>query len=448
MIQTQTSLIPYSRFNNKQVDYIHKSRVAWLNVLEGGKRAGKNIINLIAWAISLEQHPDTIHLACGYTQGTAKMNIIDSNGFGLKWIFRGRCREGLYQNIDALYIDTPVGQKIVLITGGGKVNDVARIKGFSLGSVYITEVNEMAEPFVRECFDRTLASNKRQIFMDLNPKPPRHWFYVSILDYHTEQQSQDKRYGFNYEHFTIADNTSISDDQLRQTLATYDRDSQWFKRDILGLRTTAEGRIYEGYRYKDVAVTKEWIKQQFFVDFSIGVDIGGTDATVATINGYTSNYETVVAIDGYYHKQGINQDKDHAQYAKEIVDFIKPWTETYPLLATCPVFVDSADKLFRQALNRALSAAGLNGMQTVPSYKKDGILDRINTMRILINQGRKKIADHMQQWFSAYEMATWDTDKYADKEWVRVDDGSYPVDCLDSDEYSIQPYKPRLIRGT
>ena len=448
MLQTQTNLIPYNPFNTKQVNYIHKSRVAWLNVLEGGKRAGKNIINLIAWAISLEQHPDTIHLACGYTQGTAKMNIIDSNGFGLKWIFRGRCREGLYQNIDALYIDTPVGQKIVLITGGGKVNDVARIKGFSLGSVYMTEVNEMAEPFVRECFDRTLASNKRQIFMDLNPKPPRHWFYVSILDYHTEQQSQDKRYGFNYEHFTIADNTSISDDQLRQTLATYDRDSQWFKRDILGLRTTAEGRIYEGYRYKDVAVTKEWIKQQFFVDFSIGVDIGGTDATVATINGYTSNYETVVAIDGYYHKQGINQDKDHAQYAKEIVDFIKPWTETYPLLATCPVFVDSADKLFRQALNRALSAAGLNGMQTVPSYKKDGILDRINTMRILINQGRKKIADHMQQWFSAYEMATWDTDKYADKEWVRVDDGSYPVDCLDSDEYSIQPYKPRLIRGT
>ena len=161
MIQAQTNLIPYSRFNNKQVDYIHKSRVAWLNVLEGGKRAGKNIINLIAWAISLEQHPDTIHLACGYTQGTAKMNIIDSNGFGLKWIFRGRCREGLYQNIDALYIDTPAGQKIVLITGGGKVNDVARIKGFSLGSVYMTEVNEMAEPFVRECFDRTLASNKR-----------------------------------------------------------------------------------------------------------------------------------------------------------------------------------------------------------------------------------------------------------------------------------------------
>ena len=95
------NLIPYSKLNKKQTDYIIRSQVAWLNVLEGGKRSSKNITNLIAWAISLETHPDKLHLAAGYTQGTAKMNIIDSNGFGLKWIFQGRCREGLYQNVDA-----------------------------------------------------------------------------------------------------------------------------------------------------------------------------------------------------------------------------------------------------------------------------------------------------------------------------------------------------------
>ena len=113
--------------NKKQSDYIIRSQVAWLNVLEGGKRSSKNITNLIAWAMSLETHPDKLHLAAGYTQGAAKMNIIDSNGFGLKWIFAGRCREGLYQNIDALYINTPTGQKIVLVAGGGKINDLARI---------------------------------------------------------------------------------------------------------------------------------------------------------------------------------------------------------------------------------------------------------------------------------------------------------------------------------
>ncbi len=448
MSVVQTSkLIPYAQINTKQSNYIIRSQVAWLNVLEGGKRSSKNITNLIAWAMSLETHPDKLHLAAGYTQGTAKMNIIDSNGFGLKWIFAGRCREGLYQNIDALYINTPTGQKIVLVAGGGKINDLARIKGFSLGTVYITEVNECAMPFVQECFDRTLASGRRQIFMDLNPKPPRHWFYLDVLDFHMERQKSDPTYGMNYAHMTIVDNMSLTDDQLRRELATYDRDSQWFKRDILGLRTSASGRIYEGYSYKGMAVTREWIKKQFFIDFSVGVDIGGTDATVATLNGFTANYDTVVGVDGYYHKQGIDSGKDHAQYAAEIANFILPWTKVYPRLAASYVFTEAADKLFRQALRKALDDIGLQGMTITPSYKKDGILDRINTMRILINQGRKKMAEHMAEWFQAYEMAVWDVDKYADKEWVRVDDGSYPVDCLDSDEYSIQPFKPRLITG-
>lgn len=440
-------MIPYAGLNEKQSDYIIRSQVAWLNVLEGGKRSSKNITNLIAWATTLETHPDKLHLAAGFTQGTAKMNIIDSNGFGLKWIFAGRCREGVYQNIDALYIRTATGEKIVLIAGGSKINDVARIKGFSLGTAYLTEVNEMAEPFVKECFDRTLASSKRQVFMDLNPKPPRHWFYLEVLDYHSEQQDKDKNYGLNQAHMTIADNMSISDQQLRQTLATYDRDSQWFKRDILGLRTSAQGRIYEGYRHKDVAVSREWIREQIFIDYSIGVDVGGTDATVATLNGFTPHYNEVVAIDGYYHKQGLDVGKDHAQYARDIVEFILPWTLTYPLLASCTVFCESADKLFRQALRNALDEAGLQGMQVVPSYKQDGILDRINTMRILINQGRKKINENMTEWLQAYEMAVWDTKKYQDKEWVRVDDNSYPVDCLDSDEYAIQPFKGTLLQG-
>ena len=43
-------------------------------------------------------------------------------------------------------------------------------------------------------------------------------------------------------------------------------------------------------------------------------------------------------------------------------------------------------------------------------------------------------------------LTSWDEEEYLEKDWVRVDDGSYPVDCLDSDEYSIQPFKPMLIK--
>ena len=439
-------MIPYAALTKKQTDYILRMQSCWLSIAEGGKRASKNVINLIGWAIKLETHPDKIHLAGGVSLSAAKMNIIDSNGFGLEHIFKGRCRSGQYKDRDALYIQTKTGEKIVIIAGGGKENDAARIKGFSIGSVYISEANECSITFIKEVFDRTLASSDRCLIFDLNPKPPRHWFYVDIADFHEQAQASDSNYGYNYGHFTVADNMSITDRQLRILMATYDRDSQWFKRDILGQRTAATGRIYTGYRHKDIAVSRDWIKDQRFIDFSIGVDVGGTDATVATLNGFTAGYDTVVSLDGYYHKQGIETGKDHDIYAMEIVAFIKPWTLVYPNIAVSTVFAESADKLFRQALRKHLDKERLFQMRVVPSYKKEGIVDRINLQNILINQGRKKISSHMQKWFEAYENALWDTDKYADKDWVRVDDGSYPVDCLDSDEYSIQPFKQHLLR--
>ena len=77
-------MIPYAPLTKSQSEYIRRSQGSWLNVAEGGKRAGKNIINLIAWAASLETHPEKIHLAAGVSLSAARMNILDSNGFGLK----------------------------------------------------------------------------------------------------------------------------------------------------------------------------------------------------------------------------------------------------------------------------------------------------------------------------------------------------------------------------
>ena len=280
-------MIPYAPLTIKQSEYVKRCMTCWLNVAEGGKRAGKNILNTMAYGAVLEDHPDRLHLVAGVTLATAKMNVIDSNGFGLKHIFKGRCREGKYEERDALYVQTRTGEKIVICAGGGKVNDAARIKGNSYGTVYITEVNECHQSFVQEVFDRTLASTKRQLFFDLNPMSPSHWFYSDILDYQDELKARGENEGYNYEHFTIADNMSLSDAKLCEVLLTYDKTSLWYQADILGRRTAASGRIYERYSYKDVVITPDYIsdkefkdKGKRFVQFSIGVDIGGTDATI------------------------------------------------------------------------------------------------------------------------------------------------------------------------
>lgn len=437
-------MINYAPLTQKQANYIKRSRDAWLSVAEGGKRAGKNIINLIAYAMCLEVHPDKLHLVAGVSLAAAKMNIVDSNGYGLQWLFAGRCREGEYKNRDALYIQTKTGEKVVIIAGGGKANDAARIKGNSYGTVYITEVNECHQSFVQEVFDRTLASSKRQLFFDLNPKPPAHWFYRDILDHQDLLKKRNENPGYNYAHFTVFDNLSIPNDRLAEVLRPYDKSSLWYQADIQGKRTAATGRIYTGYSYGDVVINRDYLKGKKFIEFSIGVDIGGTHATVATLTGFTPNYAEVIHLDGYYHKQGKSTGYTHDRYAREIVAKVKEWMDSYPsFFAGTHVFCESADKLFRQALVNELKRNSIN-IPVLPSYKKEGVIDRIRLVNILINQGRYKVMQHLRPWIEAIENATWDEDERVKGEWVRTDDGSYPVDCLDSAEYSVQPFKKRL----
>lgn len=441
---TESGLIPYAPLTVNQVEYIRRSKDCWLNVAEGGKRAGKNIINLIAYAMVLETHPDRLHLVFGVTLAAAKMNAIDSNGFGLQHIFAGRCREGEYKNLNALYIQTKVGEKIIIMAGGGKKNDAARIKGNSYGTVYGTEANECHQTFVQEVFDRTLASSKRQLFFDLNPKAPAHWFYRDILDYQDELLKRRENPGYNYGHFTVMGNLSIPDERLKELLKTYDKTSLWYQADILGKRTAATGRIYTGYKAAEVLVNRDYIKDKRFIAFSIGIDIGGTAATVATLTGMTPQYKEVILIDGYYHKQGKETGYTHDRYAQEIVAKIVEWGKMFPaFFASAYIFAESADKLFRQALANELKRRGIH-IQVAPAYKKEGIIDRIRLTNILINQGRYKVAQHLKQWIEALENATWDEEERQKGEWVRTDDDSYPVDCLDSSEYAVQPFKGRL----
>ena len=176
---------------------------SWFNVAEGGKRGGKNVLATLIFCSLLENHKNRIHLVAGVSIATAKLNILDCDGYGLLNYFEGRCREGKYQNRDCVYVQTKTGEKIVLVSGGGKDGDEKLIKGNTYGMAYITEANECHPKFLKEVFDRTLSSSNRKIFHDLNPKEEEHWYYTDILKFHEEQQAKNSKYGYNYGHFTL-----------------------------------------------------------------------------------------------------------------------------------------------------------------------------------------------------------------------------------------------------
>ncbi|MDR2167528.1 MAG: PBSX family phage terminase large subunit [Clostridiales bacterium] len=429
----------YKGFSRGQREYLRRSVDCWLNVAEGGKRAGKNVINVVAFAMALEQSPEKLHLVAGVTKACARMNIIDCNGFGLRHFFGGRCHEGRYEGKDALFVD----DKVVIIEGGGKSNDAARIKGASFGSIYISEANEIHKSFFFEALDRTLASRKRKIFLDLNAKPQGHWFYREFLSLQEKLLKEDAGYGLNYGHFTIFNNKAITPEALEEALKSYDKASAWYKRDILGLRSAGAESIYMGFGREMILPIKE-LSERNYVKMSVGIDVGGRDATVATLAGIDTG-GNLALIDGYYHKQGDENYMTHEKYVREIGEKIEGWIRQYPALCFGgAIFCESAEKMFRAALSGELKRRGLNIM-VYPSYKKDGILERIRLFCLLIGQGRLVVAGHLSPWIDALYAARWDEKAREKGIWERVDDGSYAVDCLDSAEYATVPFKRQLI---
>lgn len=293
-----------------------------------------------------------MHLAGGVSNSTAKLNIIQSDGFGVANYFAGRCREGQYQDRDALYINTKVGEKVILIGGGSNKGSEKLIKGFTLGSIYVSEANECSETFIKECFDRTLSSHLRKIFFDINPKDPRHYFYENILDIHQENNLKYKDYGYIWQHFTIADNNSISDEDMRVRLRGYNRSSVWWRRDILGLRSAAEGLIYDMWNEEENSYDDETrpanldrISRRY-----ISIDYG-TQNPMAFMEIFDDGTTLWFDREYYYSGRTENAQKTDAQYANDLEEFIGK-NDIGQLKSTAGVIIDPSAASFKVECNQ------------------------------------------------------------------------------------------------
>ena len=358
-------------FTVKQYEYLMRCFSSWFNVAEGGKRGGKNVLQTIAFCTCLDVHPNRLHLIAGVSTATARLNILDCDGYGLANYFEGRCRTGMYQNRDCLYAQSATGEKIVLISGGGKNGDEKLIKGNTYGMAYVTEANECAQVFLQEVFDRTLSSNDRKVFHDLNPKAEGHWYYTDILDFH-EQQQTNPSYGYNYGHFTIANNMSISDEQLRRVIDTYDKKSIWYQRDILGKRKQAEGLIYPMFDSTPGGLHVVPSVQRQYSKLYISNDYGTQHPCVFLLFG-ECNGEWYL-INEYYHKGQSGVQKTADEYYADLLKFAKGYQVKALILDNAPI-ASSFNVLVRkkhQFITRMADNDVAHGIQTTASILKQG----------------------------------------------------------------------------
>ncbi len=414
-------------FTQNQIDYFNRSQNSWFNVAEGGKRGGKNVLQVLAFCRDLELHPNKLHLIAGVSQATAKLNIIDCDGFGLMNYFEGRCRAGKYNERSCLYIDTKTGEKIVLVSGGRKDGDEAYIKGNTYGMAYVTEANECHKNFVKEVFDRTLSSSDRKVYHDLNPKAPNHWYYKEVLAFHEREQRKSSAYGYNYGHFTIADNLSISDDKLRTILRTYEKGTVWYERDILGKRKVAQGVIFPTFAGDATPYIIKADKVPANLKYvEVGFDIGGNGSAYAltcTGHGY----------DGIQYKLKAQKKQASEMAMQDVEDFVVEFCDYVENKYGVKIGMVACDHI-----TLVVNSLNENTKYTAEFAYKPPLEDRVFAYSKLL-KNKKVFFVEGECGDLIDEMQSLVFDDKSDKP-IPLDDGSMQIDTWDSNIYSESGY--------
>jgi len=434
---SKTSTIPWGKFSPKHKAYIKNALRNRMCVAEGAIRSGKTIDHCIIAAAYLEETPDKYHLASGSTIGNAKLNIGVCNGFGLENLFRGRCHWGKCKDNEALFIESRTGEKVVIFAGGAKADSYKRILGNSYGLWIATEINEHYDStdsrtsFVKVANGRQIAARQPRTLWDLNPCNPKASIYTNYIDKYRENGLEG---GYLYEHFTVKDNATITPERLREIESQYDKQTVWYRRDILGERAVAEGLIYQ--RFADQP-------ELFCVDdvpgrikyATIGVDFGGgTSAHAFCCVGFFDN--CVVVLDDYREKEAL----DPAKLERDFVDFVRRCQMRW--LVT-EVWCDSAEQTLINGLRVAAARERLP--VNIGNALKRPINDRIRAVTLLMGARRFFVNNACGNTIDALSTAVWDGKK--ETEDVRLDDGSTNIDSLDAMEYAIEREIPSLIAG-
>lgn len=430
-------MIPWGALSTKHKLYILRGMETKMSCAEGSVRAGKTIDNCIIAQDYLETCEDKVHLASGSTIANAKLNIGYCNGFGLECLFRGRCRWGKFKGNEALFIKTKTGEKIVIFAGGSKSDSYKKILGNSYGLWIATEINEhydcedSKKSFIKVALARQIASKEIKILWDLNPSNPTSNIYTKYID---KYKNEGLKGGYNYEHFTLYDNATLTADRIAEVKSMYQEGTVWYRRDILGERAVAQGLVYQEFadHPEQYIISEAEARKRFrFSHMNIGVDFGGNKSKHAFVcTAFTPMLRDIVVVEAKRIEGYTTADKLADEFANFVEMCYTKWcsgAETY---------ADSAEQVLIATLRGITTKRHLR--TNVNNAKKNPILDRIRLINKLMAMGRFHVLDHCKTVIEAMQLAVYDDRQGHEDE--RLDNGSTPIDDLDATEYSIEPH--------
>lgn len=397
-------------------------------IADGAIRSGKTVsmsLSYVMWA--METFAGQNFGMAGKTIGSFRRNVL----FWLKLMLRSRGYGYEDHRSDNLLIVRRNGvENYFYIFGGKDERSQDLIQGITLAGMFFDEVALMPQSFVNQATGRCSVEGSK-FWFNCNPQHPEHWFRKEwILQY--------KQKRLLYLHFTMDDNWSLSEKIKARYRAMYT--GVFFKRFILGLWAVAEGLIYQLYvedpdRFaidRNELPRDEKTKKYLFRYIILGVDFGGNKskhAFTATAIGKDWRHvyvlkakkipATGVSVEQLIRKFEIFAEEVEREYGD--IDYVYP---------------DNAEQTIINSMAQSTK------YRVLGCYKGE-IIDRIRCTDLLMSTNRLHLVrGECDSLDSAFKQAVWD-DKKKVKD-VRLDDGSYDVDPLDSFEYTISPYMRQL----
>lgn len=387
-----------------------------MHIYEGAVRSAKTVTSLIDWYNYVIRSPENVFLMSGATMGSLARNCLDGD-YGFIAITGGKAVKKTDTDQSKFLL---LGNKKIYYVGSDNAASYKKIRGLTIGGSYSDEMNLHNKAFFETMLTRSFASKDRRIIGTLNPDTPNHWLYKEYLDVYAQENIP----GYHWFHFTLDDNTSLSEEQKNTIKSQFPRDSVFYRRYILGQRVRAEGICYPSFRHNkpgEDGNILDVIPKILFAE--IGSDIGGNkSATTNALTGYfidTRGKLCAVLLDESYDTENKSTESILNNWRQFVVKSKKAYqvNDAYP---------DSAEQLIVKSMRNM-------GIVNVYGSRKFPILDRIRFLDGAFSNRRVFIMRSCEHTIEAVEAAVWN--QKSEKE-ERLDDGTCNIDSLDAWEYS------------
>lgn len=417
----------------KAFDTIINKRDRGVISLSGAVRCGKSVVWALCAILLIEEHINT-----SIEELNKKYNTNRDQKGGI--VFIGKTSVSLYRNVFAGILNSwiknaPASKSFVwkpaqaphyhITLSGGHETAVESLKGSTFDLIFIDELDTISEQSYQAILER-ISNPWARIIATWNPKSKQHYLSRYTADEKTLKHKDMYDIRFNLLECTFADKK-----YLERLINSYKKDSEMYKRRVLGEPANCDSLIYPTFNEEKLEL-HNWSAIDY-MGIYIGCDYGYNSPTVYIAIGVRSDGSELVCdvLDELYYPKGHCHDKNTSDYIRDFSMFVNQFKDGRIKGIFIPHDAGHLKKMLEQYSFPNVRSA----------TRKTSVKDGIAIINNMLNAGRIKISTTCKNLIDEFYLYSW-KQKKSDLEDSSIEEIEKQDDhALDALRYAITSCK-------